>query len=252
MKIGENNIVSIIMPAYNSENYIKEAIESVLKQTYSEWELLIVDDCSGDRTGSVIQEYSDARIQYTRLLENSGVAKARNTGIDNSNGRFIAFLDSDDIWLENKLSQQIDFMLTNDIAFSFTQYRQFKDDIARAFKLIDVPDKVDYKKMLKYNAIGCSTVIIDRQKVPEIYMPENVKHEDYVNWLKVLKTGITAYGLKKDLVRYRLSSNSISSNKYKSALWTWHIYRHVEKLSLPEALFYFANYAVNGIKKVYF
>ncbi|MBU2699044.1 glycosyltransferase involved in cell wall biosynthesis [Sporomusaceae bacterium BoRhaA] len=245
-----DNIVSIITPAYNSANCISATIESVLRQTYIKWEMIIVDDCSDDYTIDVVRTYErlDDRIKLIRLDKNQGVANARNIGMKCSKGRYIAFLDSDDIWLEKKLECQLAFMKERNIGFSFTQYCQFVDDVKKSKQIIHVPDRVQYRDLLKGNVIGCLTVIIDRQKIPPFNMRKEY-HEDYIAWLEILKQGFAAYGYNEDLARYRISSSSVSSNKKKSASWTWNIYRNIEKLSIIESIYYFLWYVLRGISK---
>ena len=249
---NENNSVSIITPAYNCATYIHETIESVLYQTYTYWEMIIVDDYSSDDTVNIIKKYQeqDKRIHLIQLQQNQGVAFARNTGIKYSRGRYIAFLDSDDIWLYNKIERQLEFMKNNNVAFSYTQYRQFMKNPEQCGKIINVPKVVDYKSLLKGNVIGCLTVMIDRQVIPDFSMPKE-RHEDYITWLSILKQGHNAYGLNEDLARYRISANSISANKKRSALWTWNIYRNIENLSILESLYYFSHYLASAMIKHY-
>jgi teichuronic acid biosynthesis glycosyltransferase TuaG len=247
-----DNLVSIITPAYNSSKYISQTIESVLRQTYYLWELIIVDDYSTDNTTEIIRQFQqkDHRIKLIELESNGGVANARNVGIQNAKGRYLAFLDSDDIWLEQKLERQLTFMKSKDIAFSFTQYRQFVSDFEHCRKLNKIPKKLDFKGLLKGNVIACLTVIIDHQQITDISMTK-VGHEDYILWLSILKRGFNAFGLNEDLARYRISNTSISGNKKRSSLWTWRIYRNTECLSLIRSIYYFGFYAIRGVLKHY-
>ena len=244
------SLVSVITPAYNSEAYIIEAMESVISQTYIPWEMIIIDDCSTDNTVEVVRQYQDknSNIKLIQLGINQGVANARNVGIQNALGQFIAFLDSDDVWHEEKLECQIAFMSERDIGFSFTAYRKFSGGINNCGGLIKAPVIVDYTKLLRGNIIGCLTVVINRQKLSVNYMTKE-RHEDYIMWLSILKQGFKAYGLNKDLARYRLLDTSVSSNKIKSATWTWHIYRNVEGLSFLKSLYCFLHYSYNALKK---
>lgn len=243
-------IVSIITPAYNAAGLIAETIDSVLQQTYQNWEMIIVDDCSIDDTIFIVKGYQerDSRIRLIELKDNTGVAHARNVGIESSCGRYLAFLDSDDIWLENKLEEQLYFMKSNKIAFSFTQYRQFNNEIAECKKIIDIPEVVNYKMLLRGNVIGCLTVMLDKEMIPTFKMIRE-RHEDYIAWLEILKQGYQAYGIRKDLARYRISSASISANKKKSVFWTWNVYYKVEKLSFFESMYYLVYYLLNAVKK---
>lgn len=247
-----NDLVSIITPAYNCDQYIAETIHSVLNQTYSQWEMIIVDDASTDNTVKILESYimKDDRIKVISLKGNQGVANARNVGMRNARGRYLAFLDSDDIWNENKLERQLQFMQFNDIAFSFSQYHQFVDEVSNLKKFVNAPKVIGYKDLLKGNCIGCLTVILDRAKIPKFVMTKD-RHEDYIAWLGILKQGFYAYGLQEDLARYRVSSCSLSGNKIKSALWTWKIYRRIEKKSIITSIYYFICYIMNALRKHY-
>ncbi|MGP4070383.1 glycosyltransferase family 2 protein [Halobacillus sp. B29] len=237
MKNSYNSqLVSIIMPAYNSEKYINEAITSVAKQTYQNWELLIIDDCSHDKTIKTIKNYNDNRIKLITLKDNSGVANARNVGISTAKGRYLAFLDSDDKWDSNKLSKQLDFMKRHKYSFTFTSYEWIDEYGNRLNKKINAPKEVDYKNLLYGNPIGCLTVLIDRFHINDIKMP-NIKHEDYATWLNVLKMEkINAYGMQESLAYYRKTSSSLSSNKLKTIFWTWNIYRSSQCLSVSKSI----------------
>lgn len=245
-----DSMVSIIMPVHNGEKTIGESIESVLAQTYSDWELIIIDDCSTDGTNKIVEQYKDARISYFYLPKNQGVANARNEGISRANGRYIAFLDSDDLWMPEKLEHQMAFMRDNCYGFSYTEYRQFTNRPNDAGKNIRVHDSIDYKELLKGNDIGCLTVMLDRKQFPKINMP-NVRHEDYVTWLNLLRNGGNAYGLHADLARYRKSDNSLSGNKLQSIKWTWDVYRRSQQLPLYKALNNMWYYIIKGILKHY-
>lgn len=228
-----------------------ESIKSVKNQTFADWELLVVDDCSSEPLADIIDSFHDARIHYVRLLENSGVAKARNVGISLSKGRYIAFLDSDDLWLPEKLAKQLAFMQEHQYAFTYTWYSQFKDKPEQLVRLVRTKEYVDYKKLLKGNDIGCLTVMIDRKQIPCIEMPTE-RHEDYITWLNILREyRQKAVSLPENLARYRLSGKSLSGDKKKSLVWTWKVYRESQKLSLLQTAYYFIFYLVNGIKKHY-
>ena len=246
-----DDLVSIITPAYNAAEYIAETIESVLAQAYPKWEMLIVNDCSKDNTAEIVQSYSakDNRIKLINLKQNSGAAVARNKAIQNANGRYIAFLDSDDLWKKEKLQKQLDFMQRNGYAFTFTAYEHFKDRKENIQNLVKVPKCLNYKQALKGNQIGCLTVMLDRMQVQNINFSKQ-KHEDYILWLNILKQGITAYGLNENMALYRIgNSKSISSNKLQSALWTWNVYRSSQTLSILKSIYYMCFYVFNGIVK---
>lgn len=243
--------VSIITPVYNSEKFIRETIVSVLNQTYNNWEMIFIDDCSNDSSESIIKEYlnKDNRFKYIKLKKNSGVANARNIGIREAKGRFIAFLDSDDIWHKNKLETQVNYMINNNVSFCFSAYEVI-DENSKVINQKIIPSKqiISYKDILKQNVIGCLTVVIDRNSITDLEMPK-IRHEDFATWIKILKSGQKAYCIDEVLASYRKTQKSLSGNKIKSALWTWDIYRKYEKISLPKSLFYFSNYAIKSLLK---
>lgn len=245
-----DGLVSIIMPAYNAEKYISESIESVLAQTYKNWELIIIDDCSKDGTINIIRQYQmfDNRIRVISLKCNAGVANARNIGMELAKGRYIAFLDSDDLWLDIKLEEQIKFMQQKQIYFSFSKYRRFTDE--KKGKVVDVLTCVNYQKALYGNPIGCLTVCLDRRFIKEFRFSKQ-RHEDYIAWLNILKSNnIYAYGIPKVLALYRVgNSNSLSGNKLKSVIWTWNVYRKSQNLSFFCSLKCFFGYLVVNFKK---
>ena len=245
------NLVSIITPMYNSEKFIEETIKSVINQTYKDWEMIIVDDCSTDNSPNIVKPYvdNDNRIKYIRAKSNQGVSHARNLALKEAQGQFIAFLDSDDIWNEEKLEKQINFMKEKDCAISFTSYELIDENNNKLGKVINVPSQVDYNTLLKGNILGCLTVVVDKSKLDFPIKMSGVRHEDYVLWLSILKKGHIAYGINENLAMYRKSSTSLSGNKIKSAMWTWNIYRNIEKIPMHKAIYYFINYSINGIKK---
>lgn len=247
MSAWKPGLVSVVMPAHNSQGSLSESVESVLAQTCRDWELIIVDDASRDGTLELARQLasSDPRIRVLPLEQNVGVAEARNRGIGAALGQYLAFLDSDDLWLPNKLQVQIDFMRSSGAAFSFAQYRRIGRDGSLS-NPVKVPRSVDYEGLLRGNSIGCLTVVIDRFQIPEVAMPK-IKHEDYVTWLKILRQGHIAYGIPQDLARYRVTSSSVSSDKRRSASWTWNIYRRVEGLSLLKSAWCFLHYTARAI-----
>ncbi len=240
------NLVSIITPSYKSERFIAECIKSVLAQTYENWEMIIVDDCSPDDANNIIKEYQkkDARIKFIQLKQNSGPAVARNTAIKEANGRFIAFLDADDLWMPQKLQKQIDFMLKDNIEFSFSEYVKIDENSTIVSSVIERPKKVDYVKMLKSNYIPCLTVIYDTKRLGKVYMPSILKRQDYALWLKILKKIDYAYCYCEPLAQYRFYSGSLSSNKFIAASYVWKLYREIEHLSIFRATYYFINYVI--------
>ncbi|WP_404445575.1 glycosyltransferase family 2 protein [Sutcliffiella horikoshii] len=246
-----SSLVSVITPSYNAEKFISATIESVRTQTYTNWEMIIVDDCSKDTTREILKEYGelDPRIKPIFLEENSGAAVARNTALKAAKGDYVAFLDSDDLWVPYKLEKQLAFMQKNDYAFTFTAYNLMDENGKPLDKVIDVPKQIDYKGLLKNTIIGCLTVMIDTRKVEPLQMPLIRTRQDFALWLKVLRQGHIAYGMQEPLANYRIVEGSISSNKLKTAKRNWYVYRKIEKLSLPYASWCFVNYAFYAIKK---
>ncbi|SHF76067.1 glycosyltransferase family 2 protein [Ornithinibacillus halophilus] len=245
-----NPLISIITPAYNAERFIGETIDSVIAQTYSNWEMIIVDDRSTDATVSIVKNYQqrDSRIKLHILPENSGSAIARNTAMKHAKGNFIAFLDSDDLWYPEKLEKQLTFMQKKDIAFSFTKYRRMDEDGTLRDAISKAPESVGYHDLLKHCVIGCLTVMIDRDKVGKLDMVNIRTRQDYAYWLEITKRGFRAYGLPEVLAKYRTVENSISRNKFKASKRQWYVYRQIEKLSLFKSLYYFSNYTLMGVK----
>jgi teichuronic acid biosynthesis glycosyltransferase TuaG len=242
------DLVSIVMPLYNKQAFLAEAVESVIQQGYSGWELIIVDDGSRDGSLAIAQEYArtEPRIRVVSLTENRGVSHARNIGIAKARGRYLAFLDSDDLWISSKLSVQVKFMKDSSAAFSFSQFRQMTPK-GKFRASARVPRQVTYESLLRGgNPIGCLTVMLDRAKVGEISMP-NIRHEDYVTWLAILKRGHVAFGIKEDLAIYRISPLSVTGDKAQSAIWAWQVYRRNENLPLSKSIWCFLNYAARAL-----
>lgn len=252
MKYEDKPLISVITPTYNAERFIKETIESVQEQTYDNWEMIIVDDASKDQTRQIVKQYceKDARIQLIQLEKNSGSAVARNTAMDHAKGRFIAFLDSDDLWLPEKLDKQIKFMLENNVAFSYTRYRRMREDGQLTNGLSKVKQTIEYEELMKQCIIGCLTVMLDMDKIGEERMVNIRTRQDFVFWLTIMKKGIPAYGIDEVLAHYRLVENSISSNKLKAAKRNWEVYYKIENQGLLKSLWYFLNYSVRSVLQV--
>ncbi len=244
-----NNLVSIITPSYNSSRFIEECVGSVLSQTYDNWELLIVDDYSTDNSLQILKKYNDKRIQLIELDKNVGAAESRNVAIRKAKGKYIAFLDSDDLWEPQKLEKQISFMETEDIAFSFSTYQPMSDDESKLYSIIHAPKIVTYSSYLKKTIIGCLTVIIDREKTGGFEMPNIRSSHDMALWLLIMRRGFDAYGLDENLARYRIVSTSNTANKWRAAKDVWMVYRQFEKLSFFYSIWCFLNYAFNAIIK---
>ncbi|MFD2036795.1 glycosyltransferase family 2 protein [Belliella marina] len=246
-------IVTIITPLHNAEGFISNCIESVISQTYPHWEMIIVDDCSTDGGIEIVKKYQerDSRIKLLINETNSGPAVSRNKAIEAANGKYIAFLDSDDMWCSTKLEEQLDFMRQNDYAFTFTAYDKINENGEIAGH-IDAPHEVTYNDLLKTCSIGCLTVVYDTEKLGKVYMPIIKRRQDFALWLKILKIIPKAYGLNKPLAKYRLMSNSVSSNKFKASRYQWKVYRDIENLNIISSIYYFTYYTIKGLVKTYF
>jgi len=243
-------LVSIIMPNYNSEKFIKATIDSVIAQTYQNWELIIADDCSKDGSVAIIESFCDERIRLIRNSSNSGAAISRNNAIDAANGRWIAFLDSDDLWDENKLEKHLAFMTESDVAFSFTNYKVINSEEELVTEFAPPKDEYSYASILKHCYIGCSTVIYDCEKLGKCYMPTDaIKREDFACWLQILRTGEVATCFHEPLTTYRVHSNSVSSNKFKMIKFQWNVYRKLEHISFIRSAYYMAHWAIRGVLK---
>jgi len=243
--------ISVVMLAYNAEKTIEESIKSVLGQMYSDFEFLIINDASTDKTEQIIKEYAnnDARIRYHKNEQNCGVAFSRELGAELSEGEYVAFIDSDDLWTEDKLSSQVELIKENENAeFVFTG-SAFIDSCGNVKKhILNVPEKVTYRKLLGQNIISCSSVLIKRTHLLGAFVPDDSMHEDFAAWLKILKKGVVAYGINKPLLVYRVSAGSRSYNKLKAAKMTLKVYRHM-KLGIFLQVYYMCIYAVKGVKK---
>ena len=244
-------LVSIITPSYNSARFIKECVSSVLEQTYTNWELIIVDDASDDNSRELISNIAerDNRIKFIFLTKNIGVAGARNIALEMSEGRYIAFLDSDDIWKKDKLTTQIDFMQFHNISFSFSSYQPISENGMEFFREIKAPLKVGYNFFLKNTIIGCLTVVLDKHKLGDVKMPKLRTSQDMALWLSIMRGGIVAYGIEESLAYYRIVGNSNTSNKFKVIQGVWRIYRIEEGLGYVKSIWCFLNYAFNAVKK---
>lgn len=247
-------LISIIMPLYNCETFVLSSIESVLKQTYKNWELIIVDDMSTDNSFAIAEDYikDEPRINLYQMSENSGAAATRNYAIDLAVGDYIAFLDSDDLWVPNKLEEQVSFMQSNKLSLSFTGYEWIDEAGEQLKDIICVPKYVTYKQLLKQNIIGCLTAMYDSSKLGKFYFDTSLdKHEDYQYWLEILKVIPSAHGLDMTLAYYRIRENSLSSNKLIAASYVWKILREYQKIPFFNALYYFGIYMVRSVIKYY-
>lgn len=233
-------LVSIITPTYNCGKFIGETIESVLKQSYQNWEMVIVDDCSKDNTKEVVEKYieKDKRIKYHLLDTNSGAAVARTKAMELAQGKYMAFLDSDDLWSIDKLERQIGFMKKNNYNITCTQYEQIDEQGKLLNKIIPVKVRTDYNGILLTCPVGNSTVIYNVEKLGKFAVPNIRKRNDDALWLQMLKKEKYIYGMNDTLMQYRIRSNSISSNKLSLVKYHWQLYREIEHLSIIRSIFH--------------
>ena len=241
-------MISIIVPVYNAGRFIRETIECVLSQSFTDFELLLVDDCSKDNSEEIIKSFSDDRIRYIKQPENKGAWAARNRGLEEAKGRYIAFLDSDDLWEQDKLKKEFEFMQKEDAGFVFTGY-EFADENGKGTgAIVKVPHTINFKRALNNTNIFTSTVLIDREKIGDdlIKMP-HIKSEDTATWWRILMAGNLAYGLNENLVKYRRSAGSLSSDKIEAVRRIWRLYREIAKLSVPSASLHFVSWAVTAV-----
>ena len=249
----KQDLVSIIVPVYNAERFLKDTINTILNQTYKNWELILVDDCSTDKSVNIINKYSkkDKRINLVKNKVNSKAAVSRNNGIKKSSGRYLCFLDADDLWDKQKLEKQVNFMKNNDCEFSFTGY-EFADKNGKPNrKKVFIPNRINYKQALKNTTIWTSTVMFDMEKLSkeDIYMPNVARGQDTATWWKVLKKIDYAYGLNEILSFYRRTEGSLSSNKITALKRTWNLYRNVEHLNIFSSSYNFFFYCLNAVRR---
>jgi len=249
----EKDLVSVIVPVYNAESFLEDTIQTVLNQTYTNWEMICINDSSKDNSVEIIEKYVklDNRIKLINLEKNSGVSIARNTGVNASNGKYIAYLDADDLWEKEKLEKQVKFMQSGNYEFSFTGY-EFADEngIANG-KIVKIPEKMNYKQALKNTTIWTSTVMLNVEKLGKelIQMPVFKRGEDSATWWKILRQIEYAYGINEVLSYYRRTNTSLSANKIMAIKRTWYIYRKEEKLGFFSSLYNFAWYIFNAVKR---
>ena len=249
----QQGLVSIVTPVYNAERFIEQTIQSVLAQTYTDWELLLIDDCSTDNSGNIIQRYAeqDERIKYHRLQVNSGAAVARNTAIGLAQGEYLAFLDSDDLWVSNKLERQLSYMKANNAAFVFARIRMIDRQGNILKENVPIPSMVNYKTLLKRTVIATSTVLLDRKRTGNFAMPLRRGGQDYATWLLILRKIDFAYGLDECLVEYRVSDNSLSSKKKSSVRQVYEIQTQDEHIGKIHAIINTCCFCLYAFKKHY-
>ncbi|MDW1575888.1 glycosyltransferase family 2 protein [Vibrio sp. Vb2880] len=243
-----DNLVSIITPLYNSVEFLEDTYKSIVSQTYSNWEWVVTDDMSTDGSWELLRSLAekDSRIVTFRNNKNLGAGASRNFAIKKARGRFIAFLDSDDLWTEDKLAEQIPFMLENNYPLTYTHYSRFTSE--EELSVVTAPEYTTYKKLMYSNVIGCLTAVYDAQALGKRYMPLIRKRQDMGLWLDILKDTPKAYCLPKPLAKYRMDSG-MTANKFSVLSYQWKFYRDVVGLSLPRSLFTFSVYAVKGTMK---
>ncbi len=249
--------ISVVIPVYNVEKFIKETISSVVDQTYENWELILVDDCSTDQSRLVIQSFCEEliwqnriqpnQIRYIQLEQNKGAYYARNIGVKEAKGSYLCFLDSDDLWEKDKLSHQIEFMKNAQIAFSFTSYEFADEEGNGTGKVAKVPKTLYYKQALKNTIIFTSTVMFDLNQIhKELIQMPNSPSEDTATWWTILKSGYQAYGLDEVLTFYRRSKGTLSSNKWQAICRIWNLYRKIAELNVIQSAYYFCHYSIRA------
>lgn len=247
-----SDLISIITPTYNCGKFIGETIESVINQTYKNWEMIIVDDCSKDNTKDIVNKYAqnDDRIKYHILETNSGAAIARTKAMELAKGDYMAFLDSDDLWVENKLEKQLKFMKENNFNFVCTEYEQINEQSNPLGKIIKVRDKANYNRVLLDCPVGNSTVMYNVKAMGKFKVPNIRKRNDDALWLQMLKKEEYIHGMKEILMKYRIRENSISSNKLDLVKYHWYLYREIENLSVIRSVFHIGYWGIIKVFKI--
>ena len=243
-------LVSVVTPAFNAADHVAETVRSVQAQTFENWEMLVADDCSSDSTADLVQQLGreDPRVRLVKLEQNRGPAGARNAALAASSGRYLAFLDSDDLWLPEKLDRQLAFMAKHDCALTYTAFRRISSDGRRVGRLMPVPARMTYDDLLKNTAIATLTVMLDREKTGDPVMTD-VGYDDFTLWLEILRGGEVAHGLQEDLARYRVVRGSVSSRPMRSADWVWRVYRDIEKMSVIASAYCLCHYGARAFLK---
>lgn len=248
----KEKLISVIMPTYNCGKFIGETIKSVENQTYKNWELIIVDDCSKDNTKDVVNKFAekDNRIKYCILETNQGAAAARTQAMKMAKGHYMAFLDSDDLWKKDKLEKQIKFMEENSYSFTCTAYEQIDENDNSLNKIIKPKTKADYNRILLDCPVGNSTVMYNVDKLGKFEVPNIRKRNDDALWLQILKKEKYIYGMNDILMEYRIRSNSISSNKLDLVKYHWQLYREIEHLSIFRSIFHICWWGMIKVLKI--
>lgn len=225
--------VSIVMPSFNSSNFIAEAIESVIAQSFPDWELIVVDDASKDGTAELVKERygHESRVSVHELKVNQGAAVARNTAIEAARGRFVAFLDSDDLWAPNKLAVQIPLLASSDACLAFSRYELLAGGLGARSRTASVPERLVYKDLLRSQPVGCLTAVYDTEKTGKVYMPDIRMRQDWGLWLRLLRAGGWGLGIQQSLATLRLHNGSLSSNKLRATYFNYKLLREEGQLS---------------------
>lgn len=252
-RVFDNNMVSVITPVYNAEKYINQTIDSMLAQTYPQMEFILVDDCSTDNSNDIIKHYCEEydNIIYFKQERNQGAAVARNKALKLAKGRYVAFLDSDDIWKPEKTKVQISFMKKENAPMSYTAIEMIdeKNNLIKSKR--NVRDNVDYKLLLHNTMIATSSVIIDRNSLGDFRMPLRRGGQDYATWLMLLRCGAVARGINEEFVQYRVSGKSLSANKFKSIRQVWEIQTQNENINRVSAAYHVLCFGFNAFKKYF-
>lgn len=242
--------LSVIMPVYNASKFLSQTLDSVLSQSYKDFEMIAVDDCSTDNSFDILCEYAqkDNRVKVYKNESNRGVSYTRNFAVEKACGEYIALIDSDDMWASDKLEKQLELLEKRNADLCYTGSAFIDTESKISDFVFEVPVRVDYKTLLKQNVISCSSVVIKKSLLLKFPMAHDDMHEDFAVWLSVLKDGHKACGINEPLLIYRVDKNSKSGNKFKSMKMTYKVYKYVG-INFFARLYYLANYTIRGIKK---
>lgn len=245
------NLISVVMPVHNSEKFLRQSVESVLQQLSVNLELIVIDDCSSDSSVSILSEYAslNSNVKFVRLQKNSGAGPSRNAGIDVATGRYIAFIDSDDVWHADKLSVQLKEMTLTGAAICHASYSMIDEAGNPLSGGVRASKFVNLHSYMKTTEIGLSTAVIDRLKIPNLYFDAARTRQDTMLWLRLLGMGFISVGVKNILVKYRIRRGQISKNKFKMLYRTFIVYWSVKKVSAIHRILLFLMYAINGVLK---
>lgn len=241
--------ISIITPTYNSEKYLEETIESVLSQSFQDWEWLITDDCSQDNTTKIIEKYKDRRIKLVVLEKNMGAGAARNNALERATSRFITFLDSDDYWNPDFLYKMINFLKDHDIELAYSSYARCNENLTPILKDFEADTEVNFNNLLKTCRLSLLSSMYDSQRVGKFLFPNGSKREDHIMWLNLLKKVPKGMPLKETLAKYRMREGSVSRNKKNIIKDQYMVYKKFMHFSTIKSLYYTCLWAINGFKK---